>query len=161
MPPLLFTNPIATIQPLKTLKDRVELSSILKGMSSLLATIRRYVSDSIQKRISLIIENWELGTSFISLSFRLTHFRKYLQVDLENDEEFYEGVISTFSVMVSRLSKFWRKEEDFPSTIHLEKLKACWLKRIKTLKEMLVECDVISIKRGELYLKLIELGRRQ
>jgi len=87
----------------------------------------------------------------------MTHFKQYLQVDLENNENFYKGAISTFSAKVSSLSEFWRKEEDLPSTIHLKQLKACWLKRIKSLKEMLAKCDVNSVKRGELYLKLIEL----
>jgi hypothetical protein len=36
-------------------------------------------------------------------------------------------------------------------------LKACWLKRIKVLKEILVDCDTLSVKKGELYFKLIEL----
>jgi hypothetical protein len=44
-----------------------------------------------------------------------------------------------------------------PSTIHLKQLKACWLKRIKSLKEMLVNVMSLVSKRGELYLKLIEL----
>jgi hypothetical protein len=87
----------------------------------------------------------------------MTHFRQYLQAYLEKNEEFYKGTISTFSTKVSGLSEFQRKEEDFTSTIYLKQLKACWLKRIKSLKEMLAECDVISAKRGELYLKLIEL----
>jgi len=44
-----------------------------------------------------------------------------------------------------------------PSTIHIKQLKGCWLKRIKSLKETLAECDVISIKKGEFYLNLVEL----
>jgi hypothetical protein len=138
-------------------EGRPESSSRLKGTSSLLVSIRRYVRENIQKRMSLILETWELATSFVSLGSRMTNFRQYLQVDLENDEEFYKGAISTFVAKVSSLSEFQRKEEDFPSTIHIKQLKACWLKRIKSLKEMLVECDTISVKRGELYLKLIEL----
>jgi hypothetical protein len=106
MPPPLFSSPITTIQPLKTLEDRPESSSRLKGMSSLLATIRKYVGDNIQKRISLILETWELATNSVSLGSRITHFRKYLQVDLENDEEFYKGVVSTFNARVSSLSEF-------------------------------------------------------
>jgi len=76
----------------------------------------------------------------------LTKFRKYLQEDLENNEEFYKGAISTFVAKVSGLIEFQRKEEDFPSAICIKQLKACWLKRIKSLKEILAECDVISVK---------------
>jgi hypothetical protein len=49
------------------------------------------------------------------------------------------------------------KREDFPSPVQIKQLKACWIKRIKSLKEMLVDCDTISVKKGDLYLKLIEL----
>jgi hypothetical protein len=64
----------------------------------------------------------------------MTHFRQYLQEDLENDEQIYKGSISTFGARVSSLSEIQLKEEDLTSTIHLNKLKACWLKRIKCLK---------------------------
>jgi len=49
------------------------------------------------------------------------------------------------------------KEENFPSPIRIKQLKACWIKIIKSLKEMLAYCDTISVKKRELYLKLIEL----
>jgi hypothetical protein len=87
----------------------------------------------------------------------MTHFKQYLQEDLKNDEEFCQGAISNFSARVSSLSEFRQKEEDLPLMIHLKQLKAFWLKRIKSLKEILAEFDVISSKRGELYLNLIEL----
>jgi hypothetical protein len=40
------------------------------------------------------------------------------QYHLENDEEFYKGVITTFSMKVSSMGEFKRKEEDFPSVVH-------------------------------------------
>jgi pyruvate-formate lyase len=77
-----------------------------------------------------------MGTenNFISLGSRMTNLRQYLQVDLENDEEFYKGDITTFSMKVSSMSEFKRKEEDLPSPVHIKQLKACWIKRIKCLK---------------------------
>jgi len=41
--------------------------------------------------------------------------RQYLPVNLENDEEFYKGVVSTFFMKVSSMSEFIIKEEDLPS----------------------------------------------
>jgi len=84
--------------------------------------------------MSLIIKTWVLATSFVSLGSRMTNFKQYLQVDLENEEEFYKGDISTFVPKVSILSEFRRKEEDMPSKIHIKQLEACWLKIIKSLK---------------------------
>jgi hypothetical protein len=90
IPPPLFIGPIATIQPLRSIEGRTKSSSILKGSSSLIFSIRRYVGENIQKRMSLILETWELTTIFVSLGSRITNFRKYLQVDLGNDEFFYK-----------------------------------------------------------------------
>jgi hypothetical protein len=67
--------------------------------------------------MSLILETWELENNFVSLGSRITNFRQYLQVDLENDEEFYKGVVSTFVSKVSSVSELRRKEEDFPSPV--------------------------------------------
>jgi hypothetical protein len=58
MTPPLFVSPITTIQPLKTLEGISKLSSRLKGTSSLLVAIKIYVSDNIQKGMSLILETW-------------------------------------------------------------------------------------------------------
>jgi hypothetical protein len=55
------------------------------------------------------------------------------------------------------MTELKRKEEDLPSLMHIKKLKSCWLKRIKTLKEILNDLDTLSIKMGESYFKLIEL----
>jgi len=104
-----------------------------------------------KKTISLILETWELEKSSVSLGSRITHFNQYLQADLENDEGFYKGVVTTFNARVSSLSESWRNEEDLLLSLHIRQLKACWVKRIKCLKEMLAECDVIISKSGELY----------
>ena len=95
MPLPLFGSPITTIQPWKILEGRLESSSRLKGTSSLLVSIRKYIRENIQKRMSLILETWEL----------------------ENNEEFYKGAISTFIEKFSSVSEFRGKEEDLPSIV--------------------------------------------
>jgi hypothetical protein len=41
----------------------------------------------------------------------------------------------------------------------MKQINACWLKRIKCLRELLSECDVINIKRGDIFLKLVDLTK--
>jgi hypothetical protein len=101
------------MQPWKSLDGTPESSSRLRGTSSLLTSIRRYVGENIKKIMSLILETWELENNFVSLGSRMTNFRQYLQDDLENDEEFYKGVVSTFVAKVSSVSELWRKERTF------------------------------------------------
>ena len=52
----------------------------------------------------------------------MKHFRQHLQANLENDEEFYKGVICTFSASVLGLSELQRKEEDFSLAILVKQL---------------------------------------
>jgi hypothetical protein len=92
----LFVEPLTTIQPTLTLEDVPESNSKLKGSSSLLLAVRKYVGDGIQKRIDLIQEIWELAQSSTNFSMRIMHFKEYLQKDLENDEGFYKEVVGTF-----------------------------------------------------------------
>jgi hypothetical protein len=157
MSPPIFVSPIATMHPLKSLNGTSKSSSRLRGTSSLLTVVRRYVRENIKKRMSLILHTWELVNSFVSLGSRIINLRQYLEADLENEEELYKGVISTFVVKVSIMNEFKIKEEDMPSTLCIKQIKSCWIKRIKCLKEIMVDCDTISVKRGELYLKLIKL----
>jgi hypothetical protein len=109
-----------------------------------LTTIGKYIGDNIQKRIDLILEIWKLATSSTSLSSRILNFKDYLQKDLENDEHFYKEFVGTFSTKVSSLNEFHTREQNLPSKIHLKQINACWLKRIKCLGEILVECDTIN-----------------
>jgi hypothetical protein len=76
MPPPLFTSLISTIHYWISLEGRPESKSGLKGTSSILAAIKRYVGENIQKRIPLILETWELTTSFISLGSRMKNSRQ-------------------------------------------------------------------------------------
>jgi hypothetical protein len=131
----------------------------LRSASSLLTTIRKYIGDNIQKRISLILEIWELATSSTTLSSRILNFKEYLQKDLDNDEHFYKEVVGTFSAKVSNMNDVHRREKNLPSKIRLRQINACWLKRIKCLREILVECDTINTKRSDVFLKLVDLTK--
>jgi hypothetical protein len=105
MPPPIFYILIATMQPWKSLDGTLESSSRLRGTLSLLFVVRRYVGGNIKKIMCFILEAWELTNNFISLGSRITNFRQYLQSDLENDEEIYKGVLSTFVEKVSSVSE--------------------------------------------------------
>jgi hypothetical protein len=69
-----------------------------------LQVVRKYVGDTIQKRIDIIQESWELSQSISSFSSRIHNFNEYLQKDLENDEGVFKEDVNTFSTKVSRLN---------------------------------------------------------
>jgi Tfp pilus assembly protein PilO len=55
--------------------------------------------------------------------------------------------VSTFSAKVLSLSDAHRKEQKIPSTYQMKQVNACWLRRIKDLKEMINEIDVLKNKK--------------
>jgi hypothetical protein len=55
------------------------------------------------------------------------------------------------------MSELKRKEEDLLSPTCIKQVKMCSIKRIKTFKEYWLIVTLLSVKKGELYLKLIEL----
>jgi hypothetical protein len=61
-----------------------KLSSKLKGTSSLLVVVRNFFGENIKKRMSLILEAWDIGSSIVSFGSKLNSFREYIQVDLNN-----------------------------------------------------------------------------
>jgi hypothetical protein len=107
--------------------------------------------------LSLILEAWKLANNFVYLGSIITNLRQYLQVDLENDKGFYKEVVITFVLKVSSMRELKRKEEYFPSPTCIKQLNTCWIKRIKTLKEILADCDTLIVKKGESYLRLVDL----
>jgi hypothetical protein len=54
-----------------------------------------YVTENINKWLSIILEAWEVSTNLRNLSQWITSFVEYLQKDLENDEFFYKNDLST------------------------------------------------------------------
>jgi hypothetical protein len=103
--------------------------------------------------MSLILEAWDLATNLVSLGSNITNLREYLKVDLLNDKGFYKDVVIKFVLKISCMIELKRKEEDIPSPTHVKQLKACWMKSIKTLKEILSDFDTPSVKKGESYFK--------
>jgi hypothetical protein len=69
------------------------------------------------------------------------------KLDLSNEEGFYKDVVITFTLKFSGMTELKRKEEDLPSPARIKQLKACWIKKIKVLKEILDECDVVVVKK--------------
>lgn len=67
--------------------------------------------------------------------------------------------MGTFVAEVSSLSDIHRREQNLPSSIRMKQINTCWLKIIKILREMLSELDDVKIKRGYLFLKLIDLTK--
>jgi hypothetical protein len=78
---------------------------------------------------------------------------------LENDEGFYKEAMGTFAMKVSSLTELHRRDQNLPYKNHMKKINVCWLRRIKFLRELLSECDVINIKRGNIFLKLFYLTK--
>jgi hypothetical protein len=129
----------------------------LKGTSSFLVAIGHYIGGNIKKSMSLILETCDLVSSFVSLGSIIQKFREYLQYDLINDKGFYKDEIIKFSLKVSFMSELNIKEEYLSSPTYKKQLKECWMKIINTLKELLDDLDILSVKKGEYYSKIMRL----
>jgi hypothetical protein len=121
--------------------------------------VRKHIGDIIKRRIALILETWELATNSTTLSTRVLHFKEYLQKDLENDEGFYKEAVGTFLTKVLSLSDINIRDQNIPSKTCFKQINAFWLRRIKGLREMISECDVINTKRGDFFLKIVDLTK--
>jgi hypothetical protein len=82
-----------------------------------------------------------------------------LQKDLENDEGFFKEVVNTFSAKVSSLNEARRKEQKLPSPYRMKQINACWLRRIKELREMINETEALRNRKSDLFLKLVSLTK--
>ena len=106
--------------------------------------------------MDLIIEAWDTRNNIVSFGSKLNSFREYVHIDLSNEEGFYKDVVITFTLKFFGMIELKRKEEDLTSPARIKQLKACWIKKIKVMKEILDECDVVVIKKEALYHKLNE-----
>jgi len=70
---------------------------------------------------------------------------------------FYKDEDTTFILKVTNMTEMKRKYEGLPSPTQIKQLKACWIKKIKILKEIMEECDVVVTKKEGLYKRLTEM----
>ena len=69
-PPIL-ASPVAMIRPKKSFQETPESSARVKRISNLIIATRHFVEDNIKKRISLILELWDMAKSFASLGLTI------------------------------------------------------------------------------------------
>jgi hypothetical protein len=129
----------------------------LKGILSLLVSNRKFVEENIKKRMSLILEVWDIGSNIIYFGSKMKIFIEFLQSDFKNEEGFYKDVVTTFILKVSNMNDLKTKQEDFPSHARVKQLKTCWIKKIKILREILDDCDAMVTEKEALYCILTEI----
>jgi hypothetical protein len=93
------------------------------------------VEENIKKRMSLIMQSWDVGSNIVSFGSKLNSFRDILQGGYKHEEVFYKDEVTTFYFKVSNMTKMKIKEENLPSPTRIKQLKACWIKMIKIPKE--------------------------
>jgi hypothetical protein len=111
MPPPILASPIAMIHPRKSFQETPESSARVKGISNLIIATRHFVEENIKKRMSLILELWDMEKIFASLGLRIQNTREYLNTDLKNDEGFYTDGVVMFSMKVSTMTEQLRKKK--------------------------------------------------
>ena len=76
---------------------------------------------------------------------------------MENDQGFFKEAINTFSAKVSSLNEAQRKEQKLSAPYLIKQINACWLRRIKELREMINETKALRNTKSDLFLKLVSL----
>jgi hypothetical protein len=85
MPPPILVSLVTMFHPGKGIQENLESSSRVKGISSLIMTIFHFVEQNIKKRMSLILQLWDMEKSFFSLGLRIQNTNDYLNSYLKND----------------------------------------------------------------------------
>jgi hypothetical protein len=151
MPPPILASPVAMIRPEKSFQETPESSARVKGISNLIIATRHFVEENIKKRMSLILELWDMEKSFSSLGLRIQNIREYLNSDLKNDEGFYTDGVVMFAMKVSAMTEQLRKKENLPSLSRIKQLKSCWIERINVLKGLSTQLTDLSRRKTEAY----------
>jgi hypothetical protein len=87
-----------------------------------LSGVRLYVVENINKRLEIISQAWEVGTSLWNLSQRITSFIEYLKKYLEHDEGFYNNEVKNFIAWVTSLSDHHGNQQQLPSNKRIKQI---------------------------------------
>jgi hypothetical protein len=131
----------------------------VRKYTQLLSGVRLYVAKNINKRLEIISQAWEVGTILQNLSQRITSFTEYLKKYLEHDEGFYNNEVKTFIARVTSLSDHHINQQQFPSNKRIKQIREGWEARVNMLKDTIVDCERINEKRGDAFLKALDIVR--
>jgi hypothetical protein len=68
----LFAEPLSIMVPETTPQDTPGTSTRVKRVAKLLSGVRMYIVENINKRLTTILEVWEVGTNLRNLSQRIS-----------------------------------------------------------------------------------------
>jgi hypothetical protein len=88
----------------KGIQENPKSSSRVKGISSLITNIWHFVEHNIKKRMSLILELWDIAKSSNNIGLRIQNTKEYLNLDLKNDEGLYTDEVVMFTTRVAKLT---------------------------------------------------------
>jgi hypothetical protein len=151
MPPPILASPVAMICPGKGLQENPKPSARVKGIYNLIIATRHFVEENVKKRISFIVELWDMEKGFASLGLRIQNTIEYLNLDLKNDEGFYTDGVVMFAMKVSAMTEQTRKQENKPSLSCIKKLKSYWMEIINVLKGLITQLVDLSRRKNETY----------
>jgi len=116
--------------------------------------VEKFVEENIKRRMSLIMEAWDVSGNIISFGSQVNDYNEFLQVDYKHEEGFYKDVVIAFVIKFSNMTELKRREEEFPSMSRMKQLKACFMKKISNLKDIMENCNEIVNKKEILFRKL-------
>ena len=100
MPPPILATPFTMIGPHNIFQEIPRSCSRVKGISNLIFASRYFVEENIMKRMSLILDLWDMEKIFSTLGLRVQNTKEYLGADLKNDEGFYVDEVEMFVAKV-------------------------------------------------------------
>ena len=90
--------------------------------------------------MQLVTEAWETSQNLVSFINKANDFPEHLEVNLKNDQHFYEEVLTPFSNHAVNTLELKRIQEKLPSPKRTKKVKACWKKKVKNLELIVESC---------------------
>ena len=82
---------------------------------------------------------------------------EHLQMNLKNDQRFYEQMLTPFSNHAIHSSDLKRRQDDLPSPKRIKQLKSCWQKKVKNLQLIVESCEQTISKKEELFRNLTQI----
>jgi hypothetical protein len=75
--------------------------------------------------MQLVTEVWETSQNLVSFRKKANDLLEHLEMNLKNDQEFCEQVLTHFSNHVINISELKRRQEKLPSPKRTKKVKSC------------------------------------
>lgn len=119
--------------------------------------VKSHIITNICQRLEIIKHALKAVSFLLRLAQEINTFANLVKSNVNEDNNFVNNDLLTFSQRLELLSYLLKKNRELPNANQMKQIKVRWSKRINTLENIISECGGIGNKISDVFLEAAQI----